>query len=84
MPLIAATEVPTALVTADELQTTGSCRLARIAGQISPVTLSDTQRRRQECNQNASVLIYVLPMYFSHALIGLNLPLVSGGPPLFG
>ena len=26
----------------------------------------------QECNQNASVLIYVLPMYFSHALIGLG------------
>ena len=25
----------------------------------------------QECNQNASVLIYVPPMYFSHALIGL-------------
>ena len=25
----------------------------------------------QECNQNASALIYVLPMYFSHALIGL-------------
>jgi hypothetical protein len=25
----------------------------------------------QECNQNASVLIYVLPMYFSHALTGL-------------
>jgi CHAT domain-containing protein len=24
-----------------------------------------------ECNQNASVLIYVLPMYFGHALIGL-------------
>jgi hypothetical protein len=24
-----------------------------------------------ECNQNASVLIYVLPMYFSHALIEL-------------
>src|SRR5580704_14368219 len=26
----------------------------------------------QECNQNASVLIYVLPMYFSHALTGLD------------
>jgi DNA invertase Pin-like site-specific DNA recombinase len=26
----------------------------------------------QECNQNASVLIYVLPMYFSHALTGLG------------
>ena len=25
----------------------------------------------QECNKNASALIYALPMYFSHALIGL-------------
>ena len=31
----------------------------------------------QECNQNASVLIYVLPMYFSHALIGLGDPKIN-------
>jgi len=28
----------------------------------------------QEYNKNASALIYALPMYFSHALIGLNVP----------
>ena len=32
----------------------------------------------QECNQNASDLIYALPMYFSHALIGLNLLTLTG------
>src|SRR5690242_16381961 len=37
----------------------------------------------QQYNQNASVLIYVLPMYFSHALIGLaalGLPILSVVP----
>jgi predicted ATPase len=36
----------------------------------------------QECNQNASVLIYVLPMYFSHALIGLSVGRAPSWPEI--
>jgi hypothetical protein len=32
-----------------------------------------------ECNQNANALIYAVPMYFSHALIGLDGLLRPGG-----
>ena len=49
MPLIAAAEVPTALVTAGELRGTGSCRLARIAG-------SDFSRRLGQTHSGAPTI----------------------------